>query len=186
MQEDIVRKETEARPARPTLRVLAATLLVCVGIILPSAATSSDATWNDSESASGSLSAATIPPPTRAASCTYSPGLLGLGARVQIYWYLPAGYSLGSIVTEASTSGLGSALAPLTGFSLSANTTLQSNGSYRTEVPTNLLGGLLGLGSELEISLSVADPSGWRSQPLRVATNAGLIAGLGGNCRNLN
>jgi len=186
VQEDIVREVTSGRPKRPSLRILAAALLVCVSVILPSTVASSDATWNDSESATGSISAATIPAPTRAANCAFNPGVLGLGARVQIYWYLPAGYSLSDIVTEASTSGLGSVLAPLTGFSASANSTVQPNGSYRTDVPTNLLGGLLGLGSELEISLAVKDQSGWTSQPIRVATNAGLLAGLGGSCRNLN
>jgi hypothetical protein len=57
---------------------------------------------------------------------------------------------------------------------------------YRTDVPTNLLGGLLGLGTELEIAFSIHDTeSGWESEPAAVASNAGLIAGLGGSCRNL-
>ena len=183
MQPDVVQEVT--RPPRPKVRLLAAALLLGVGLALPSAVAPSDATWTDSEAASASLSAATIPAPTHAAACRYVPGVLGLGARVEIYWKLPTGYQLSNVVTEASTSGLGSVLAPLTGFSLVTNTTLLADGSYRTNVPANLLGGLLGLGTELEIALSIADPSGWRSQALRVATNAGLIAGIGGTCRNL-
>lgn len=76
-------------------------------------------------------------------------------------------------------------LAPLTGFSVQSNTTSLGGGAYRTDVPTNLLGGLLGLGSEVEITFSVEHESGWRSEPAAVATNAGLLAGLGGSCRNL-
>lgn len=184
-QGDIARDTTGGRSTWARLRLGAIAILACAGLAFPSVIETSDATWADTESASGSLSAATIPPPVLASACKYNPGVLGLGARVEIYWRLPAGVQLSAVVVEASTSGLGSVLAPLTGFSLTSNTTSTGNGVYRTDVPTNLLGGLLGLGTELEIALSVADPSGWRSQKAAVATNAGLIAGLGGSCRNL-
>ncbi|WP_413336476.1 hypothetical protein ACH82I_07215 [Brevibacterium sp. GP-SGM9] len=118
-------------------------------------------------------------------TCVFQPGVLGVGARVRIFWKPPAGYQLGDIVVTASTSGLGSVLAPITGFSLASNTTSNGDGSYTTAVPTNLLGGLLGLGSELEIAFQVKHASGWLSVPASVASNAGLLAGLGGNCRNL-
>ena len=143
------------------------------------------ASWTDDESASGSFSAATIPAPVLTAACEYRPGIIGLGARVRIFWELPEGYQLDDIVVEASTSGLGSVLAPLTGFSLRSNTISTGDRTYRTDVPTNLLGGLLGLGSELEIAFSVEHESGWRSETASVATNAGLLIGIGGNCRNL-
>ncbi len=143
------------------------------------------ASWTDEESASGSFSAATIPAPVLTADCQFRPGLLGLGARVRIFWELPEGYQLEDVVVQASTRGLGSILAPLTGFSLASNTESTGGGTYRTDVPTNLLGGLLGLGSELEIAFAVEHESGWQSETASVASNAGLIGGIGGNCRNL-
>jgi len=141
--------------------------------------------WTDEESASGSFSAATIPAPILTQDCQFRPSVLGLGARVRIFWELPEGYALEDLVVQASTSGLGSVLAPLTGFNLQANTETQDDGTYQTDVPTNLLGGLLGLGSELEIAFAVEHDSGWRSENASVASNAGLLAGIGGNCRNL-
>lgn len=143
------------------------------------------ASWADDESSSGSFAAAKVPAPALTQACQFRPGVLGLGARVRIHWQLPEGYQLDDVVVEASTSGLGSVLAPLTGFSLRSNTTSHGDGAYTTDVPTNVLGGLLGLGSELEIAFSVEHDSGWRSDPASVASNAGLVAGIGGSCRNL-
>lgn len=179
----------KTRPARRKLRALLAavsvTAILIVGISLPPIVEPTGASWTAEESASGSFSAATIPAPVLTDACQFRPGLLGIGARVRIFWELPEGYQLDDIVVEASTSGIGSVLAPLTGFSLQSNTTSNSDGTYRTDVPTNLLGGLLGLGSELEIAFSVEHESGWRSETASVASNAGLIGGIGGNCRNL-
>lgn len=147
---------------------------------------STTAAWSADESATGLLQAAEIPAPTLTRDCEFDPVFLGIGARVRIFWDLPEGYTLDDVEVSASTSGLGSVLAPLTGFSLSSNTDTVSNG-YETEVPTNLLGGLLGLGSELEIAIRIQDPqSDWTSETASVASNAGLIGGLGGNCRNLS
>lgn len=143
------------------------------------------ASWTDEEFTTATFSAATIPAPTLTEACRFRPGILGLGARVEIHWQLPDGYTLDDIVVEASTSGLGSVLAPLTGFRLTSNTDSNSDGTYTTEVPASLLGGLLGLGSELEIAFSVEHESGWQSETASVASNAGLIGGIGGNCRNL-
>ncbi len=128
----------------------------------------------------------TVPAPALTRACEFRPGLLGIGARVLIHWRLPAGYALADAEVQASTSGLGSVLAPLTGFSLSSNTAQNSDGTLTTTVPANLLGGLLGLGSELEIAIGVVGPGGWTSSRASIATNAGLIAGLGGTCRNLS
>lgn len=175
---------TAAGGARGRRRLRA---LLAVGLLLGIAAPTSLALWSDREESTGSFSAVVVPAPTLTRACTYYPGLLGIGAEVRIYWALPAGYTLSQIRVHASTSGLGSVLAPLTGFSLSGNTSRQADGTYRTDVPTNLLGGLLGLGSELEIALILAPDGvgGWQSRPASVATNAGLLAGIGGNCRNL-
>lgn len=167
------------------IRALITGLLLITLVLGLSGVRSTVAGWTDSEEAAGSFEAATIPAPTLTDRCEFRPGLLGLGARVRIFWQLPAGYQLDDIVVEASTSGLGSVLAPLTGFSLSGNTTFTGNGTYRTDVPTNLLGGLLGLGSELEIAFLVEHESGWQSEPASVASNAGLLGSIGGNCRNL-
>lgn len=160
-------------------------LALVAGMALPPAAEWTEAAWTDSTVTSAQAEAAVIPAPTLTEECRYRPGLLGIGARVEIYWQLPEQYSLDDVVVEASTSGLGSALAPLTGFDLGSNTEQNADGSYTTEVRTNLLGGLLGLGSELEIAFAVQDDSGWHSEHASVATNAGLVAGLGGDCRNL-
>lgn len=161
--------------------LLAAALVVGLG------ATSTLAAWTDEAHAEATFEAAVIPAPTLTQECQFRPGLLGIGARVRIFWAAPAGYGLEDVEVHASTSGLGSVLAPLTGFSLSGNTEQLANGTYRTDVPTNLLGGLLGLGSELEIAILLApdDAGGWTSEPAAVASNAGLLAGLLGNCRNL-
>lgn len=142
-----------------------------------------DASWSVSQTAAGSVQAGTVPAPRLTAECRYRPGLLGLGSRVEIYWAAPEDYTVADAELQASTSGLGSVLAPLTGFSLSGETS-GSPDSYTTEVPTNLLGGLLGLGSELEIALVISD-RGWTSESASIATNAGLIGGIGGSCRNL-
>lgn len=162
--------------------------MLAAAVVLGITAPTSLALWSDREQSTGSFSAAVVPAPTLTRACTYYPGLLGIGSQVRIHWALPAGYTLNDVQIRASTSGLGSVLAPLTGFNLSGNTHLQGDGTYRTDVSTNLLGGLLGLGTELEIALVLAPPGvgGWQSRPASVASNAGLIAGLGGNCRNLS
>lgn len=159
-------------------------LLLLAGVLLPTSLEETEAGWVDPTEISATVGAGTIPAPTLTGPCSFRPGLLGLGARVRIDWALPAGYTLDDVVVEASTSGLGSVLAPLTGFNLKGNTESRGGGTYRTEVPANLLGGLLGLGSELELAILVED-SGWRSEPASVASNAGLLAGIGGTCRNL-
>lgn len=167
------------------VRALIAGFALVMLVLGLSGVRSTMAAWTDSEGANGSFTAAKVPAPTFTKTCKYSSGVLGLGAKVEVYWKLPAGYQLSDIVVEASTSGLGSVLAPITGFSLTGNTTSTGGGTYTTDVPVNLLGGLLGLGSELEIAFFAKHASSWRSQPAAVASNAGLIAGLGGTCRDL-
>ena len=169
------------KKARLFLAVVALLALVAG----PVAVNGTLAGWNDTKESHGELIAATVPAPGLTQDCQFRPGLLGLGARVRIFWKLPDGYQLDDIVVKASTSGLGSVLAPLTGFNLSGNSTANGDGTYTTDVPTNLLGGLLGLGSELEIAFVVEHESGWQSETAAVASNAGLLAGIGGNCRNL-
>jgi len=175
------RSEAPARPWRVRLRLALAT-----GLVLGIGATATLAAWTDQEQATATFTADVIPAPTLTQQCRYV-SILGLGARVRIFWELPEGYTLADAEVQASTSGLGSVLAPLTGFSLTGNTVQQGDGTYRTDVPANLLGGLLGLGTELEVAIILAPDNvgGWVSEPASVASNAGLIGGIGGSCRNL-
>lgn len=164
-------------------------LVLLAGLLLPTSFEETEAGWTDETAVSATAGTVELPAPTLTRDCRFNPGLLGIGAHVRIFWELPQGYTLDDVVVEASTSGLGSVLAPLTGFSVRGNTEVQSNGTYRTDVPANLLGGLLGLGSELEIAIAVStdaeNPEAWTSESASVASNAGLIGGIGGNCRNL-
>ncbi|WP_166969999.1 hypothetical protein [Brevibacterium atlanticum] len=167
------------------VRIVLAVVALSAIVLVPSVVNGTVAGWKDDETSAGQFKAGTVPAPVLTRDCTYIPGVLGLGARVRIFWKPPVGYQLSNIDVTASTSGLGSVLAPITGFSLASNTTSNGDGSYTTDVPTNLLGGLLGLGSELEIAFQARHETGWISVPASVASNAGLIGGLGGNCRNL-
>jgi hypothetical protein len=141
--------------------------------------------WMDSETSQGSFKASEVPAPVLTDNCRYRYPLLGYG-RVEIYWRLPAGYQLSDVVVETSTNGLGSLLSPLTNYDLSRNTTSNGDGTYTTEVRTNLLGGLLGGGTKINIGLYVEHGSGWRSNSALVESSAGLVAGIGGSCDNLS
>lgn len=165
-------------------------LVLLAGLLLPISFEKTEAGWTDETAMSAAASTFEVPAPTLTRECEFRPGLLGISAHVRIFWELPEGYELEDVVVDASTSGLGSVLAPLTGFNVEGNTVELNDGTYRTNVRTNLLGGLLGLGSELEIAMRVSvdpekHPEAWTSDTASVASNAGLIGGLGGNCRNL-
>jgi hypothetical protein len=181
---------TQAGRARRAWRkaaVLSAALAVTCGLLGTGSSfvQPSDASWQRTQVTNGAFAAATVPAARLTNPCRYFSGVLGLGARVEIFWAAPAGYDLSNAQVWASTSGLGSVLAPLTGYNVNGNTrSVSPAGHYVTTVPANLLGGLLGLGSELELSIVIGD-HGWTSRPASTATNAGLLAGLGGNCRNL-
>lgn len=154
---------------------------LAVGLLAVGGVTATSASWQDQEFAMQQFRAATLPPPVLTQECEYSPGLLGIGSTVDIYWDLPAGYSLDEAQLQASTAGLGSVLAPITGFNLNAATERDGSG-YVTSVRTNLLGGLLGLGTELKVAITV-NRYGWTSDAASIATNAGIL-GLG-TCQNL-
>ncbi|ASN18781.1 hypothetical protein [Arthrobacter sp. YN] len=172
---------TVVKRARAGL-LLALPLAVVLSVVNPPSVT--EAAWQRGQFSAGSFGTVTIPAPTLNGQCTYDPGFLGVGAFVRILWKPPAGYTVASAELQASTSGLGSALAPLTGYNLAGNTTGNATSGYITEVQTNLLGGLIGLGTELQIAIVIKD-LGWTSKSASVASNAGLVGGLGGNCRNL-
>lgn len=180
-----MRGRTSPRPSWKRARLLLAVVALLALVAGPVAVNGTLAGWSDERQSEGSFAAGKVPAPTLTKRCEFIPGILGLGARVRVHWKLPQGYQLGDVLVEASTSGLGSILAPIAGFSVQGNTVVNADGSYTTDVPTNLLGGLLGLGSELELAFLVEHDSGWRSNRASVASNAGLLGGIGGNCRNL-
>lgn len=112
-------------------------------------------------------------------ACEFRPGVLGLGAKVRIYWNLENGYSIEDVSVLVSSQGVGSEFVSLNGFDLIANTQILSDGSFRTDIPSNILAGYIGLGSLLEIGLEI------EGQIVSVVSNAGLIGGIGGSCRNV-
>ena len=172
----------KAATRKPFALVVSSALALVLAASAPVPVT--DAAWQDRALSSGTFAATTVPAPTLNGKCSYEDGLLGLGAYVRIHWKAPAGYTVGDADMLASTGGLGSVLAPLTGFSLTATTTGSAAGGYVTDVPVNLLGGVLGLGAEIELAI-VMKRYGWTSQEAAVAASAGLAAGLGGTCRNI-
>lgn len=175
-------KSNRPRPfQKRRFQALIAGLALTMLVLGLSGLRSTTAAWTDSEEATGSFSAATVPAPTLTKKCEYVGRILT--GRVEIYWHLPTGYQLTDVEIEASTRGLGSVLAPITGYNLSLNTTSTGSGNYTTKVPAGALTGLLGSLSELEVALYVKDSSGWRSKPAAIASNAGLL--LSGTCRNL-
>jgi len=160
---------------------IAAALAACAVVV---SAVPTSAAWSDREWTAGAgIGAYTVPPATLTRACAYNAGIAGLGAKVIIYWKPPAGFTLTDATVYASQSGLGSALAPLTGFSMTTNTT-GTTSEYTTNVPVNLLGGLLGLGTDLELAI-VINSGTWPSVPVKVRANPGLVGGLGGSCTNI-
>lgn len=160
---------------------IAAALAACAVVV---SAVPTSAAWTDREWVTGSgLGTYTVPPATLTRACVYNAGVLGLGAKIIIYWKPPAGFTFSNATMYASQSGLGSVLAPLTGFSMTTSTTGNTT-EYTTEVPVNLLGGLLGLGAELELAI-VINSGTWKSVPVKVRANPGLVGGLGGSCTNI-
>ena len=174
--------------SRPRARAAAlvcgfiAPVALVIGLVLPSSVQHTDAEWTRDFTAEATISTEGIPAPALTKRCEFKPGLLGVGARVLIHWSAPEGYALGDVVIEGATTGLGAILSPITGFNLYSSTQENPDGTYTTTIPANLLGGLLGFGTELNIALSVEHDSGWHSERVSVIANAGLVAGVGGRC----
>jgi hypothetical protein len=161
--------------------VLAGALVLGVAAGLPRIEPS-DASWTDSEVASGSLSALTIDPPT-ILSCTASTlggGGLGLGPSVTVTWSFPTGHGYSTpnnIAYATGTAGLGN----LTNVALGNGvaTSGPSGGVYTTKYDGAALSGLLS--SQFRIALSTVDGSGWTSKPVSYLASIGLL-GLGTTC----
>lgn len=159
---------------------------LAAGLLLGFGATSSLAAWTGQEHASAAFEAATLPRPTLTQECEYVyRGIAGTRSYVNIYWSIPEEYGLEDVDLQARTRGIGSVLAPITGFDLESNTTSLGGGAYRTQFGVNFLGGL-GLGDELDVAIVLAPegPGTWTSEPALVASNTGLL-GLTAYCRNL-
>ncbi|WP_416418067.1 hypothetical protein [Paenarthrobacter aromaticivorans] len=143
-----------------------------------------EASWLRSEFGTGSFGTITIPPATLNGACEYHPVLLGAGAYVRIFWKPPAAYpDLADALIDVHLITAGSPVTTLQGYPGTANTTGTSAG-YTTDIPATLLGGILGFNTQFQVDIYVTT-AGWKSTPVSVKANAGLIAGVGGSCTNL-
>ncbi|MFE4080875.1 hypothetical protein [Paenarthrobacter sp. YIM B13468] len=143
-----------------------------------------EASWQRSEFGTGSFGTITIPPATLNGACEYHPVLLGAGAYVRIFWKPPAAYpDLADALIDVHLITAGSPVTTLQGYPGTANTTGTSAG-YTTDIPATLLGGILGFNTQFQVDIYVTT-AGWKSTPVSVKANAGLIAGVGGSCTNL-
>lgn len=160
---------------------------LAAGLLLGFGATSSVAAWTGQEHTAAVFEAAVLPRPMLTQPCKFVfAGLLGTKSHVDIYWSIPEEFGLQDVELEARARGIGAVLAPITGFDLNSSTASLGGGAYRTEIPANLLTGLLGLGDELEVAIVLAPegPGSWTSEPAMVVSNAGLLS-LNSYCRNL-
>lgn len=169
-------------PKRTRVAVLAGlSVIALLTASTPPAAT--EASWQDTELSSGSFTAVTIPAPTLNGQCSYNPGLLG--PYVRILWKAPDGYAAGDAELQYSATGLGAVLAPVTGYSVQANTTGSAAGGYVTDVNGSVVGNLLGLGvAEYRLAI-VMKRYGWTSKAASVEANTGILVGIESSCTNL-
>ena len=143
-----------------------------------------EASWQRNEFGTGSFGTVTIPPATLTAACEYHPVFLGAGAYVRIFWKPPAAYpALADALIDVHLITAGSPVTTLQGYPGTANTTGTSAG-YTTDIPATLLGGILGFNTQFQADIYIT-AAGWKSTPVSVKANAGLIAGVGGSCTNL-
>ena len=161
------------------LPVLAASLVVLLSASTPPAVT--DAAWQDTDVSTASFAAITIPAPTLTGDCSYN-GVLN--PYVRIYWKAPAGYSKEDAELQIASTGLGSVLAPVTGYSVATNTTGTPAAGYITDVRISVVDGLVGLLSDFRLAI-VMKRYGWTSQPASVRANAGVALGLAASCSNM-
>lgn len=160
--------------------VMALALLISTSS--PSSVT--EASWQRGEFGGGSFGTITIPPATLNGACEYNPAFLGAGAYVRIFWKPPSTYpNLTDAVIDVHLVTAGSTVTTLQGYPGAANTTGSAAG-YTTEIPATLLGGILGFNTQFQVDIYIA-AAGWKSTPVSVRANAGLIAGVGGSCTNL-
>ncbi|MGF6835018.1 hypothetical protein QF015_003209 [Paenarthrobacter sp. TE4293] len=143
-----------------------------------------EAAWQRTPFSNGSFGTITVPPAALNGPCEFHPVILGVGAYIRIFWKPPAGYpNLTDAVIDVHLTTSGSAVTTLQGYPGAANTTGTSAG-YTTDIPATLLGGLLGFNTQFQVDIYITS-AGWRSTPVSVRANAGVIAGIGGSCTNV-
>ncbi|MFK0040259.1 hypothetical protein ACIQTW_10495 [Paenarthrobacter sp. NPDC090517] len=158
-------------------------LALLISVSSPSPVT--EASWQRSEFSRGSFGTITIPPATLNGACQYNAGFLGTDANVRVFWKPPATYpNLTDALIDVHLLTAGSPVTTLQGYPGAANTTGSSSTGYTTEIPATLLGGILGFNTQFQVDIYIA-AAGWKSTPVSVRANAGLIAGAGGSCTNL-
>lgn len=165
-------------------------VLLALGMVFAAGATGSLASWVDSERSSTTFTATVLQAPTMTKDCSFVyGGLLGLTlTHVEVYWRLPEGASFDDVVVSRSTDGLGSLLAPITGFDLGAATSQNADGSYTTRIPVSFLGGVAGLGAGLRVGITIVPDVGgeqWRSDTAVAEANLGVLLGIAAYCRAL-
>ena len=173
---------TSGRGRRTTAAAGLAALLAlagaggAAGLLVPRAV---EAAWVQESQVEGSFAAAVVPAASFTAQCRYYPAILGIGARVEISWAAPTGYTVSDAVLRASTAGPGS---PMT--ELSGSSTTSVSGGYVTTVSTSSLTGRTGATDQADVAIALQHQSGWESQPIAVRVDLGLLS-LGAGCQNL-
>ena len=174
------------RPGRLRSVAVALSLLIFPSLLISASSPPpmTDASWQRSEFGRGSFGTITIPPATLNGPCEYHATLLGAGAYVRVFWKPPATYpNLTDAVIDVHLITAGSTVTTLQGYPGTANTTGSSAG-YTTDIPATLLGGILGFNTQFQVDIYISG-AGWKSTPVSVRANAGLVAGIGGSCTNL-
>ncbi len=164
-------------PRSPAQR--GAMLALCISVLLALALLSprpetTEGAWAQSQAATGSAAAMTVPQP-RITSCSASSVLINLSLtpRVVVNWTPASGHASTAAVYSLSTSG-GLVTIPL---GAGATTTGPVGGTYTTTFNAGILGGLLG--GQADAGISTLHLSGWTSTPSTVHAVFPLVAGSG-------
>lgn len=142
-----------------------------------------EASWQDAELSSGNFTAVTIPAPTLNGECTYHSRITH--PYVRIHWKAPEGYAAKDGELQVAAAGLGAVLAPVTGYSVEANTTGSAAGGYITDVRVSVVDNLLGLGTAKYRLAMVVKRHGWTSKAASVEAMTGDLLGIDSDCNNL-
>ncbi|MFG6491473.1 hypothetical protein [Microbacterium sp. P03] len=130
--------------------------------------TVTEASWADPESAAGSFTALTVPPPTVTA-CTVIPGTLGILGSFNVTFQVPTGYAVAAVgyaVANNATMAGASAVTPAVSG--------PASGSYTASFGTGLLGLL---GSDVYLGIRIVDAgTGWGSTYKVSHGRIGLLA----------
>jgi hypothetical protein len=135
--------------------------------------------WSDSESASGTVTAAPGLPSPILRSCDYTPGLIGIASKVTVIWSWPSGYGTMSPSNAAFAASAGGLLNLGSLLGGTTSTTPQSGpGPYTTTYTTVQLGLL---SSGITIGVKAVSGGGWES-PYATASATGSIVGVNAKC----